>query len=222
VRGWGGAEAAALAVRGLAAPQWINTLTWRGDEPGVVWRAEEVEYVSELPVGSSSAVDVDPRLSTAWWSAWGSSLDVLAGARTSRIAVARRLPVTAEHVTRVIESVWSCRGTYRISEWACAHGDMTWRKLTSPACWILGWDGFGIAPRGLDAATLWCNSLAVPDLAARVWRERTADLESPTGRVMALFCLARLLRSSRVQNGPLYGLAMREASTLLGSKAQAA
>jgi transcriptional regulator with XRE-family HTH domain len=220
VRGWGGVETAALAVPGVAAPQWINTLTWRANAPGAVWRAEEVEYVSELPVGSSSAVDVDPRLSPAWWSAWGSSLDALADARTSRIALARRQPVTTEHVTRVIESVWPGRVSSRVSEWAGAHGDMTWRKLTSPVFWILDWDGFGIAPRGLDAATLWANSLAVPNLATQVWRERATDLESPTGRVMALFCLARLLCSSHAQNGLLRALAAREASALLSGKAQ--
>lgn len=222
VRGWGGAEALALAVDGVAAPQWINTLTWRGDDAGSVWRAEEVEYVSELPVGSNSVVEVDPRLPSAWWSAWGSSLDALAQARTSRIAGTRGQPVTAECVTRLIESVWPGRVSSRVSEWAGAHGGMTWRQLTSPACRILGWDGFGIAPRGLDAATLWCHSLSVPSLAGQVWQERRADLESPTGRVMALFCLARLIRSSRGQDGPLRSIAVREASVLLGSKAHAA
>jgi hypothetical protein len=149
-------------------------------------------------------------------------MDALADARTTRLAVVRRQPVTAEHVAGVVEALWPGRVQFRITEWACAHGDMTWKKLTSPTCWILGWDGFGLAPRGLDAATLWSSSLAVPAVAARIWRERRADLESPSGTLMALFCLARLIGSPRAQAGPLYGPALREASLLLRGDRQAA
>jgi transcriptional regulator with XRE-family HTH domain len=220
-RSWGGAEDS-VAVRGVAAPVWINTLTWRGEGPGVVWRADEIEFVREPPVGAAPVLGGDPRLSTEWWKAWNSSMDALADARTTRIAVVRRQPVTAEYVAAVVEAVWPGRVQFRVSEWACAHGDMTWRKLTSPACRILGWDGFGLAPRGLDAATLWCHSLAVPEVAARIRSERKEDLESPTGTVMALFCLARILGSPCASADPLYSLAKQEASLLLASDSQAA
>lgn len=221
VRGWGGAEAA-VALRGVAAPPWINTLTWRDEEPGVVWRADEVEFVAEPPVEPGPVLASDPKLPPSWWHTWDTAMDALAEARTARIAVARRQPVTAAHVARMIEAVWPGCVEPRVTEWACAHGEMTWRKLTSPACWILGWDGFGLAPRGLDAATLWCNSLAVPEMAARIWRERRAELESPTGTVMALFCLARILGSPRAREHPLYRLAGGQASLLLACARQAA
>ncbi len=221
VRGWGGAEAS-IALRGVAAPAWTNTLIWRGEESNVVWRADEVEFVNEPPVEAGPALGADPRLSDSWWSAWGSSMDALASARVARIAVAHHQPVTAQHAARAVEAVWPGRCDVRVTEWTCAHGEMTWRKLTSPACWILGWDGFGLAPRGLDAATLWCSSLAVPEVAARIWRERRADLESPTGTVMALFCLARVLSSPRSRATPLYGLTVRKAALLLGRDSQAA
>lgn len=214
-RAWGGAEAA-VALHDAAAPPWINTLTWRGEESDVVWRADEVEFVAEQPVGARPVLASDPKLPPSWWHTWGTAMDALAEARTARIAVAHRQPVTAAHVARVIEAVWPGRVEPRVTEWACAHGEMTWRKLTGPVCWILGWDGFGLAPRGLDAATLWCSSLAVPEVAARIWRERRAELESPTGRVMALFCLARILGSPHERANSLYSLAGRQASLLIG------
>lgn len=219
-RGWGGAEAA-VALRDVAAPQWIRTLTWRGEESGVVWRADEVEFVAETPVETRSVLASDPKLPSSWWRTWGTAMDALAAARSARIAVAHRQPVTVQHVEQVIRAVWPGRVEPRVTEWACAHGEMTWRKLTGPTCWILGWDGFGLAPRGLDAATLWSSSLAVPEVAARIWRDRRAELESPTGTVMALFCLARILGSRRAQDNPLYSLAGRQASLLLDHSPQA-
>lgn len=218
---WGGVEASA-ALQGVAAPTWIRTLTWRGEEPGVVWRADEVELVDESPASQDGVLRADPGLPSAWWSTWEDSMRALAEAETTRVARSRQQPVSAQRVARIIEDVWPGRVDTRISEWACAHGDMTWRKVTEPDCWILGWDGFGLAPRGLDAATLWSHALAVPEVAARIWRERRDDLESPTGTVAALFCLARLLRSPRINHSRLHGLAEREASALLNCSPQAA
>lgn len=218
---WGGVEASA-ALQGVAAPSWISTLTWRGEEPGVVWRADEVELVDEPPMSQDAALYTDPGLPSAWWSTWGNSMQALSEAQIARVARSRQQPVSAQRVARVIEDVWPGRVDTRISEWTCAHGDMTWRKVTGPHCWILGWDGFGLAPRGLDAATLWSNALAVPEVATRIWRERRADLESPTGTVAALFCLARLLRSPRTKHDRLHRLADREASVLMNYTSQAA
>lgn len=213
-RGWGGIEAVA-ALPGIAAPEWINSLTWRGEEPGVLWRADEVKCVEQVPVEAGASLARDPGLTSTWWKTWTESMDTLGAGRSTRIAVARRQSVTADHVARVIEAVWPRRINTRVLEWTCAHGEMTWRKLTGPECWILGWDGYGVAPRGLDAATLWSNSLGVPEVAARIWRERAADLESPTGELMALFCLARILGSPRAPRHPLYELANAEAAHLL-------
>ena len=215
-RGWGGIEAIA-SLPGVTAPGWMNSLTWRGEEPDVVWRADEVACIEQTPVEARASLDRDPELTPRWWSTWAESMDALAAGRSTRTAVARQQPVTAEHVARVIEALWPQRINTRVLEWTCAHGEMTWRKLTGPECWILGWDGYGVAPRGLDAATLWSNSLGVPEVAARIWRERAADLESPTGELMALFCLARILGSPRAQRHPLYELATTKAAHLLAS-----
>lgn len=188
----------------------------------MVWRADEVELVDEPLASPDSVLHTDPGFPAAWWRTWGESMRALSGAQIERVARSRQQAVSAQRVARVIEDVWPGRANTRVSEWRCAHGDMTWRKVTGPECRILGWDGFGLAPRGLDAATLWSNSLAVPEVAARIWRERRADLESPTGNVAVLFCLARLLRSPRAKHDQLHKLAEREASALLSCTSQAA
>ena len=69
----------------------------------------------------------------------------------------------------------ACR-PHRISlitdhEWVPAHADLNWADLTRLECWILDWEDHGLAPRGLDAATLWVSSLTVPPIAERVYRE---------------------------------------------------
>lgn len=213
VRDWGGIEASA-ALRGVTAPAWANTLTWLCEESGAVWRADEVELVDEPLVSKDAVLDSDPRLPRAWWSTWSRSMEALAEARATRVARHRRQSVSPRRVARVIEDVWPGHAGAQLSEWTCAHGDMTWRRLTRSTCWILGWDGFGLAPRGLDAATLWCSSLTVPNVAAQVWRERRADLESPTGTVMTLYVLARILTDPLERDGPLATPAREAAARL--------
>ncbi len=49
------------------------------------------------------------------------------------------------------------------------------------------------APRGLDAANLWANSLGSASVAAKVERRFRSDLESGTGRIMALWRCAQIV-----------------------------
>lgn len=74
------------------------------------------------------------------------------------------------------------------------------------------------APRGLDAANLWVNSLAVPELAERVRQHRTADLESRSGKLAALFYCAQIIAAAD-ESDPLLTPARREAAKLLRSPA---
>ncbi|MDG4795109.1 hypothetical protein [Micromonospora sp. WMMD1082] len=41
-------------------------------------------------------------------------------------------------------------------------------QLTTPGCWITDWEGWGLAPAGFDAASLYLHSLAVCQVAALV------------------------------------------------------
>lgn len=100
-------------------------------------------------------------------------------------------------------------------EWVPAHADLNWANLTSPECGILDWEDHGLAPRGLDAATLWISSLTVPTLAERVSRERRADLETRSGKLMALFHCAKIITDSGAATSPVFELAAREAAKLV-------
>ena len=81
-------------------------------------------------------------------------------------------------------------------EWFPAHADLNWSNITTPECWIIDWEDFGLAPRGLDSANLWISSLGLPKLAERVYRDRRFDLETRHGRLMALFACAKIVNDS--------------------------
>lgn len=81
-----------------------------------------------------------------------------------------------------------------VDEWATAHADLHWANLTGPQCEILGWEGWGAGPRGLDSATLWGYSLAVPEVAEVIEREFADDLATRSGKIAQLFTCVELLR----------------------------
>jgi aminoglycoside phosphotransferase (APT) family kinase protein len=81
-----------------------------------------------------------------------------------------------------------------VTEWSIAHGDLHWANLTIPKLYILDWEGWGIGPRGLDSATLWAFSLAVPSLAARICQEFAEHFNSRSGKIAQLFMCVELLR----------------------------
>jgi transcriptional regulator with XRE-family HTH domain len=215
-RTWSGPEAV-VSLDEVAAPAWFNGLTWKDDTTGVLWRADEMALVEHPPVSTGQVLRSDPRLPESWWRMWNTSLDALARHECARIAVVDGQPLTESRITRAIGSMWPSVAHTSIDEWSSAHGAMTWANLTGPACWIIDWQCWGRAPRGLDAATLWSCSLAVPQLAARIWAERRTELESPTGTVMALYSLARILTDPAYPAGPLAAPARHEAARLLGT-----
>lgn len=211
-----GMEAAAL-LHGIAKPEWFNAVSWL-DAPGqAVWRADEVEFVTANTVRFGGSLRGDRDLSEAWWDTLNTSLDNLARQHTTRVAT----PDT-ETITQVLVSAEINRAfpdeidpTITDHEWVPAHADLNWANLTSPECWIIDWEDHGLAPRGLDAATLWISSLTVPALAERVYRERRADLETRTGKLMALFHCAKIINDSGSATDPVSELTAYEAAKLI-------
>jgi hypothetical protein len=55
----------------------------------------------------------------------------------------------------------------------------------------------------------------VPTLAERVYRERRADLETHSGKLMALFHCAKVLNDSGVSTDPVFELTALEAAKLV-------
>ncbi|MEY8040095.1 hypothetical protein AB8O55_11875 [Saccharopolyspora cebuensis] len=208
-----GMEAAAL-LHGIAKPEWYRALSWHNPADGLAWRADEVELVTADPVQRGPLRD-DVFPADAWWAALNDSMNALAGQHTTRVATPDTEVITQKLVTREIERAFPGRVDSTITEpWTPAHADLNWSNLTGPEFWILDWEDHGMAPRGLDSANLWASSLTVPELAERVYRERRADLETRPGKVMALFCAAKLLNDSSV---PAYlrEIATREADKLV-------
>jgi hypothetical protein len=140
-------------------------------------------------------------------------MDELASRATTRAATPDCEPISLERVETAIRKVFPDCTNLRLDEWATAHADLNWANLTGPRLWILDWEDWGRAPRGLDAANLWFGSLAVPQIADKVYQGRRHDLDSRTGQVMQLFKCAELLAWAD-EREPLYVPARQEAERL--------
>jgi hypothetical protein len=212
-QGWNGTECAAL-LDGIAKPAWYAGASWHDPDRGVMWRADETSLVTAAPIKPGGILTVDPELPEAWWQALDTSLAALSAARTTRVATPDTEPITQQRLTGVIDSVFPGRVDTRIDEWTTAHADLNWANLTGPQFWLLDWEDWGRAPRGLDAANLWANSLAVPALAERIRRHQYSNLDSRSGKLTALFYCARIIDAADASD-PLHGPATREAATLI-------
>ncbi len=189
-QGWNGTECAAL-LEGVAKPQWHRGVAWRQSGHPVMWRADETDLLPGVPIGSS-VLAADPALGDAWWQAFNASLDALAAQRTRRVATPDTVTITQAGVAKVI-SRFVTGVDVTVARWLPAHADLNWANVTGPEFCLFDWEDWGLAPQGLDAASLWGNSLAVPALAERVRRERHHDVESRDGRMMTLFVCAKIL-----------------------------
>ncbi len=174
-------------------PRWHAGLSWRDPYEPVMWRADEVEFVTGEPVGQAALVIREPQLPDAWWSGLNASMDALAAETTPRVATPDTESITQDLVNATVRQAFPQVADLFIDEWAPAHADLTWANVMGPEFCIIDWEDWGTAPRGLDAATLWGNALAVPALADRVRDERRPDLESRSGRLMALFVCAKIV-----------------------------
>lgn len=212
-----GVEATARLPGAVAKPQWYQGLSWQVPQQCVLWRADETELVTALPIKPGGVLGDDPGLVPAWWATLGRSLGALAAQTTTRVATPHTVPISQERVTATIERVFPGRVETIVTEWAAAHADLAWANLTAPECWLLDWEDWGLAPRGWDAATLWGNSLAVPELAERVQREYQADLDSRSGLLSQLFFCAGIIAAGEDYAGPLAEPSRREAFRLVSS-----
>jgi hypothetical protein len=207
-QGWG-LEAARI-LDGVPVPAWYAGISWLDTERSVMWRADETAFVEQAPVGRAVHA---PALPDSWWTQFNTAMDRLTGHVTSRRATPDCEPINLERVEAAIRKVFPDAPDIRIDEWTTAHADLNWANMTGPDLWILDWEDFGLAPRGLDAANLWFGSLAVPEIAEMVYNSRCHDMDSSTGRVMQLFKCAELLAWAD-EGEALFAPAQREAERL--------
>ncbi|MEU8567891.1 hypothetical protein AB0C51_05900 [Streptomyces pathocidini] len=190
-QGWNGTECVAR-LEGIAQPEWHGCIVWRDADEPVMWRADETELLPGSPVGTA-VLSKDPKLSDEWWQAFNSSLNALAAQHTARVATPDTVTIAQSIVTESIRSVFPGDFDTKVEEWVPAHADLNWANMTAPAFCLFDWEDWGNAPRGLDSASLWGSSLAVPALADRLWQERRCDFESRDGKLMTLFVCSKIL-----------------------------
>ncbi|MEU4982494.1 hypothetical protein [Streptomyces sp. NPDC021969] len=190
-QGWNGTESAAR-LKGVAQPSWQGCVVWGDAAAPVMWRADETTLLPAAPVGGAVLSDA-PRLPDEWWKALNTSLDALAAQTTSRVATPDTETITQALVTQSVQALVPEVVDTTVQHWAPAHADVNWANMTAPVFSLFDWEDWGNAPRGLDAASLWASSLAVPALAERVRQERRHDFESRDGKLMTLFACSKIL-----------------------------
>lgn len=185
---WVGAEAASV-IPDVPKPAWWQTATWTDADRDLVWRAEEMELVTDPVLAETgSMLSTDPGLDDTWWARLRDALAALARFRTLRVSGRQEL------ITRRISQVLGGEVDTTIHEWTTAHGDLHWGNLTAPRLVLIDWADWGLAPRGNDAACLWGSALAVPAVADRIHAEFRDDLDSRSGRISRLWVCANILR----------------------------
>lgn len=178
------------------------------------------EYRAELydrAAAGSLADSLAPhRLAAAptagWFSALRAAFDTLATVPTTRRTVEQAY--LDEAMPRLLGEPIT---TASPEPWATAHGDLHWANLCGPTLSLLDWEGWGLAPAGYDAATLYCHSLLMPAVAARVRAQFTATLTTEAGRYAELVVIAELLDAADQGAGrDLAGPLRARAAHLLG------
>lgn len=167
-------------------PRLLGLCDWSAD--GWDYRAEHYEFVTTPPVAKSPVLHRQADLPDTWWQDLHRALAHIALVDTGRQAVReqyirRRVPeftgITPGEIT-----------------WTTAHGDLHWANLTGPALALLDWEGWGTAPLGYDAATLYLHSLPVPDVAERIRKEFAHVLDTPVGRIGELTACTEILQAA--------------------------
>jgi len=209
-----GVEDAAV-LEGVALPSWHQGMSWIDRELGVMWRADEIDVITDSSIKPGGTLTTEPELSETWWATLNGSLDALAKHATTRIATSAGSRITQERITTAIHHVFPDIDT-TITEWTAAHADLAWANLTAPTCYFLDWEDWGLAPCGYDASTLLGASLVVPALAERVHQERRTDLDSRSGQLAQLYFCAKVIAVGE-QYGSLLAPATKLAEQLVRS-----
>ncbi|MDT0327004.1 hypothetical protein [Nocardiopsis lambiniae] len=145
-------------------------------------RREELETVDGTPLLHTGHGSSEDR----------AALEHLARTDTDRVSLLQ------EDLDHSISEAFGTSIDTTISDWAIGHGDLHWANLTAPRLFLLDWDGWGMMPRGLDAAKLWESAFRVPDFTEEITQRLTPDLTSRDGKLSRLWvCANRILGARR-------------------------
>jgi hypothetical protein len=194
---WWEGNFVANQIKGIPKPQVIDIYEW--EDGKIQLRAELMSFVEGQICSSTQELRSLIELPDQWWSELRASLDTLATWQTDRIIVDQ------DEVTRRFLVFFGDDINSKVTHWTTAHGDLHWANLMAPQLSILDWEGWGLAPAGYDAATLYCFSLLVPKVAEQVYQTFADILDTPEGTIAQLYVITRLLR--RVDKGDFIDLA---------------
>ncbi|WP_259408410.1 hypothetical protein [Streptomyces akebiae] len=159
-------------------------------DDGTAYRAELSALVDQ------PALSDDPvlQLPDSWWEDLAGTLEKVAAADTDRVAVRQ------QYMDRAIPEFVGIPAP-AVIRWTAAHSDLHWANVTAPLR-ILDWEGWGRAPEGFDAATLYAYTLLQENVAARV-RAAFPVLGSPACLAAEATVCAQLLQTvSRGDTSP--------------------
>jgi len=150
------------------------------------YRAELSERVEEPVLSDDPLLRRELQLPDTWWEDLAGTLEKVAAVDTERVAVRR------QYMDRAIPEFVGIPAP-AVTCWTTAHADLHWANVTAPLR-LLDWEGWGRAPEGFDAATLYAYTLLQPDTAARI-REAFPILGSPAGLAAEATVCAMLLQT---------------------------
>lgn len=194
---WVGNEAA-NQIKGILKPEVVDSWEWEQAEKKC--KAVLMTYIKGEVCSKTPELRIWVALPQQWWVALRDSLDMLARLPTNRIIT------TQEKVNHRLHIYYGDEVDTTITQWETAHGDMHWGNIFSPRFCLLDWEGWGLAPKGYDAATLYCYSLLVPNVAKQVYDTFADKLDTVDGIKAQLYVITRLIR--RIDQGDASELAI--------------
>ncbi|WP_214109950.1 phosphotransferase [Acrocarpospora catenulata] len=199
---WDGPVSAA-GLTSVRRPDLLVVDTWM--DGGELVRAELWELVDEPICARHETLSGHLVLTESWWRSLHASLAGLAAHSTDRV------PRTQEQITVAMRRAYGPEVETRVVQWVTQHGDLRWTNLTARTPYLLDWEFWGLAPAGTDAATLYCTSLLVPELAAEIYDRFRNVLDTPDGRIAQLCVCIQIRRHGDcgVLDEPLRQLAER-------------
>ncbi|MFD8023522.1 hypothetical protein ACFV6G_24250 [Streptomyces lavendulae] len=184
---WNGPSTSRALPAAVPRPDLFRIRDWTTD--GYAYRAELYALAPDPMVSPRPVLDEDPGLPETWWKEMVAALDALADVPPPP----DREAVREEYLRRVIPQFTGHQADAAIT-WSTAHGDLHYGNVTCGPH-ILDWEGWGRAPYGYDAATLYVYALLTPETAARIRAQLAPVLDRPEARTGLLTVAAQVLQA---------------------------
>ncbi|TCP54931.1 hypothetical protein EV191_102141 [Tamaricihabitans halophyticus] len=183
---WTGNTDATAAVTGVVKPDVLRC--WEFDDGEYRLRAELMTLLPGRHCSATPELREPLPLPESWWPALHASLEALARTSTERVHLTQ-----ADLAHRIRVFFGDRVDDPTVTSWVAAHTDLHWANLMAPEAALVDWEGWGLAPAGFDAATLYLHSLLVPEMTGDVLREFADLLTARDGLLAQLYVTGRML-----------------------------